>query len=647
MRPNTVEVARKKLLAMFGLFLAVLCLGIPGGPGSAALGQEARKPEPRPNSTPEASADTQDVNQQASIRAIDVLRSVAEDARQWKDLSVAASVQAQVADLTWDADAGVARGYLLRAWETAAGVEELKQERSRFRNYSVRVDARREVILVARKRDPELAQKWLEQMSSEEEANQGKQDHGVFDDRTSRSAVLLQMAISSVADNPKAAASLATESLQDGVSFGFQNVLVALQEKDFELAQGVFRAALARLRARGTADPDELLILHAYLYTPGRVFGANTSEDRSSSPLAVGRNQPRVAAAAELNPALAIEFLKLAADLLLSAPLPANAGSPQTAARAQISSINFLLGKIAKYFPEQATMLQAKMQQLVADARFSPTSATPQADYATPQPGESKEDYAERRQELLEEAAEKETDNLGRDIAYGKASLATAVEQYDRGIKLAEHIRDESLRKDIKNWLTYRATLNLIKSGDLNKAYELNLKNGDAAQRAASLVVGAQRLVKAKDTLRAGQWLQEARLLVEKAEPDENSSRIALGTVSAYGEFDKQAALDSLSVAVRLMGRQSVTLKEEEKAPLIKRFSGLAPLADFTYGTGGFSLKAAVSKFAPEQFESVLGTLNKIESPEARGLAAITLCRNYLHLQPPKSTKLSKPELKL
>jgi hypothetical protein len=81
----------------------------------------------------------------------------------------------------------------------------------------------------------------------------------------------------------------------------------------------------------------------------------------------------------------------------------------------------------------------------------------------------------------------------------------------------------------------------------------LNLKNGDAAQRAASLVVGAQRLVKAKDTLRAGQWLQEARLLVEKAEPDESSSRIALGTVSAYGEFDKQAAEPAWSVmAVRL-----------------------------------------------------------------------------------------------
>ncbi len=103
-----------------------------------------------------------------------------------------------------------------------------------------------------------------------------------------------------------------------------------------------------------------------------------------------------------------------------------------------------------------------------------------------------------------------------------------------------------------------------------------------------------------------------------------------MGTVSAYGEFDKQTALEALSVAVRLMGRQPVTLKEEDKAPLIKRFSGLAPLTDFTYGTGGFSLRAAVSTFAPDQFESVLGTLNKIESPEARGVAVVTLCRGYI-----------------
>jgi hypothetical protein len=53
---------------------------------------------------------------------------------------------------------------------------------------------------------------------------------GLFDDRSERSAVLLQMAMGVVKDDPRAAAHMATESLRDGISFGLQSVLVALQE---------------------------------------------------------------------------------------------------------------------------------------------------------------------------------------------------------------------------------------------------------------------------------------------------------------------------------------------------------------------------------------------------------------------------------
>ena len=77
-------------------------------------------------------------------------------------------------------------------------------------------------------------------------------------------------------ENPEAAAALAMESLQDGISFGFQQVLIRIQEKNVQLSQRVFRAALSRLKTAGMLDPNELLILYAYLYTPGRIIAANT-----------------------------------------------------------------------------------------------------------------------------------------------------------------------------------------------------------------------------------------------------------------------------------------------------------------------------------------------------------------------------------
>ena len=118
-------------------------------------------------------------------------------------------------------------------------------------------------------RAPELAEKWLDEMAREADEGRGDGPRGAFDDRTGRSTVLLQMAIQAADSDPKAAAGLATESLRDGVSFGFQWALIKIQEKDFDLGRPVFRAALTRLRIAGVQDPNELLILYSYLYTPG------------------------------------------------------------------------------------------------------------------------------------------------------------------------------------------------------------------------------------------------------------------------------------------------------------------------------------------------------------------------------------------
>jgi hypothetical protein len=76
------------------------------------------------------------------------------------------------------------------------------------------------------------------------------------------------------------------------------------------------------------------------------------------------------------------------------------------------------------------------------------------------------------------------------------------------------------------------------------------------------------------------------------------------------------------------MGKTSLSPVDEDRVPLLKRFSGSS--ADFTYGTEGFSLRAAISAFGPEQFEDVLGIVNRITPPELHGFAIIELSWKYL-----------------
>src|SRR5215213_1846180 len=332
--------------------------------------QDTPQPEPqkKAKSRP-ASADEElqkRLREQQVTRILAVLSATADNAKNWTDAAAASKVQAQIADVIWDADTEIARGYLIKAWQTTDKIAIPKRERSRFRNQSPRTEARREVILVARKRAPDLSKKWLQQMAQESEQDG---DRGAFDDRTARSTLLLQMAQQIVNENPEAAAALVIDSLQDGISFGFQEVLIKIQEKNLELSQRVFRAALSRLRTAGMLDPNELLILYAYLYTPGRIVAANT--DGNTRQIAVGRNQPQIAAAAQLNPALALEFLQVAANLLISAPLPATTANPSLAARSQLSAINALLGPIAERLPELAVALQTRAQQISTEARLN------------------------------------------------------------------------------------------------------------------------------------------------------------------------------------------------------------------------------------------------------------------------------------
>ena len=612
----------------WSVIFIVICTLWQSAPARCVLTQ--REPQKKTKSQT-SSADEElkkRVREQQVTRILAVLSATADNAKTWTDAAAASKVQAQVADVIWDADAEIARGYLIKAWETTEKVEIPKRERSPFRNQSPRTEARREVILVARKRAPDLSKKWLQQMADESEQDQ--HDRGAFDDRTPRSTLLLQMALQLVQDDPEAAASLATDSLQDGISFGFQQVLIRIQEKNFELSQRVFRAALSRLRSAGMLDPNELLILYAYLYTPGRVPAANTGADAGHIQIAVGRSAPQIAAAARLNPALALDFLQLAANLLINAPLPATTANPYFVARSQLSAINTLMGPTSERLPELAVALQTRAQQISTEAQLNSVQQSAPANTPASLPGETSATYAERRVDLLEEAARNENYTIGRDIAYAKAALATTVENYPRGWNLAGKIDDGSLRENVKNWLTYRATLHFVSQNNFDKAYELAAKNNDSIQRAASLVVGAQQLIKMKDTTRANQWLLEARSLNRKVDPDETSIHVAFGIVAAFGKFDRVTAFEVLGEAVRQMGKTTLGPSDEDRAPLLKQFSGFESSADFTYGTEGFSLRAAIGAFGPEQFEDVLGIVNRITPAELHGLAIIELSKKYL-----------------
>jgi hypothetical protein len=614
---------------VFKLLASVIALGSINAVSASLFLRSDAQVIPRSQDTRkqgEKSVAAQSDQQLLKKRVIEVLNSTAIEAKKWDDKAIAARTQAQISDLIWDTNDATATDHLKAAWDAAAKVENPKRNPSPIVNWSLRNAVRRDVLLVARKRSPEMAARWLEEMVLESNSDE-KERRGTFDDRSARSAVLLQMANELVADNPLAAAELLIESIRDGISFNFQTVLLRIYQKDSTLADRVFRAALTRLRATGVSDPDELLTLYSYLYTPGRVHGANTSDNRNQVQLAVGGS--RVAnPPGRVNPAMALEFLGLASDLLLATSLPE--GNAQTTARSLVSAISVLLREVTEQLPEKAALLRARVQQLDAEARFTAVPPQRRSDIPDVRPGESKESFAERRVDLLEESAGRGRDSLTRDIGYGQAAVATTVERYQRGLELAGKIDDKELRSGVRSWLIYRAVLHLIAAGKLDEAHTLNLKNDETVQQAVCFVVGAQKLAKEKDNIRANEWLRQAGTMINSSEPNANLARVAFGIVSTYGAFDTQTSVEWFAQALKLLPHTTVASLNDDHAPSTQRITGITPNSDIAGQTAGFSLRAAVSVFPASQFEHIMYMLNNIQPPEARGIAVVTLCSNYL-----------------
>src|SRR5215212_9811418 len=90
--------------------------------------ESQKKPKSQPAS-PDEELQKQ-VREQQVTRILAVLSATADNAKNWTDAAAASKVQAQIAEVIWDADSEIARGYLIRAWETAGKVEMLKRERS-------------------------------------------------------------------------------------------------------------------------------------------------------------------------------------------------------------------------------------------------------------------------------------------------------------------------------------------------------------------------------------------------------------------------------------------------------------------------------------------------------------------------------------
>jgi hypothetical protein len=579
-------------------------------------------------------------------RARDLVSATADEAIKWDDHRATVRALSHAADLLWDDNPDLARAWLVRAWDltTDLNKETAQSDTKKYRSSSPQAAGRATVLAVAQRRDKRLADRLIEQLNDEKEQAAYESQRGIFDDRSARSEQLLNMALASVESDPALAVSLAERSLADGISFQLQSVLIALRKRDVNAANRVFDAALASLASR-FAHASEGQVIASYLFTPGRVFGAGSS---NTTALALGTQTPTLQKTpAEADPTRARRFLTIMQQILLSMPAPSTTPDPSLSAQEFVTLAGSLADGFKAYSPDLWLPIEQRLTQFVQyrapareDNRLPPSFRDRVRSGSTY--GASEEEINRSYVESLEEAADKEDDPIARKLAYVQAALATTPEDLARGRHIAAKIEETELRKQVVSFLTYRAALVMLEKGQLGEAITL-ASEAQPLQHAVILITAAQRIVaerpkreevwqKSARNLRALDLLYNAEKLLKKEYDDGSSDalRIQMGLVAALAPLDTLRALDALSGVVVSINKSDSFDLNDSGAPRPVGLDGFAAQSLLPRVRSGYGIKDALAPLALADFEGTVSVVKKISAPAARGEALLEIAKTIL-----------------
>ncbi len=593
----------------------------------------AQKTAPKP--TPKVLTEREQRILLQKFQAVSMVTKTAGEATFWEDKRAAVEAMADAADLLWEENANQSAKWLTRAWAMIDEVSETKTDEKmrEFFNRSDKSDLQATILKVAYKHDAQLAEKFLKQLTEKEPDE--KKDKGAFDDKTARSEQLLSLALQAVETNPNLAFSLAERSLADGISFSLQTVLTSLRQKDANLANRLFDAALARFNT-----PDEAQILAGYLFKSGFTFATNSS---GGMILAVNPKQQDLPAVAQTEPNRAKNFLGAAYQTFFARPiLP---GTPESKRRAE--NILVLGNQIASQYdlyapalsqPTKSFLLQLQNQLYPnrqnqfskSDSRLSnlPKDAT-------------KEETYEALIADLEEKADDETDPIAKKLAYIRAALNTKPEDYKRGKSIAGKIEDENLQEDVVSFLLYRATLHFVEKKEIEIAEELAPQIKESLRRSVAKIAVAQALLQPKtgkkvepsqidfEKQRAFGLLNDIQRDLRNEDASLNLVKTLLGAVAVSSKFDQAQGLSMLEQTVQMINKLDKFNLKDASAP--KLGIDLSATSSATVATPrvGFGFANAVESLAETDFEQIASIVERLAAKEVRGVGRIEAARLF------------------
>ena len=518
---------------------------------TSAFGQA---PSKKSKNTKSQNVEMEDEAAQRRTIAIQLVTTLADEARAFKDQTRRARVQARAADVLWDTDPDRSRELFRRAWDAAvigdeetakARANELKSSGSGAVVLRGGPDIRTEVLRLAAKHDRKLGEEFLKIL---DEASAKEREEAAAETRRNSleqqlgASKRLQLARRLVQDGGVERAMEFAAPALDRVSVDVIYFLSALREKNAQAADGAFNNLLARVANDPFSDANTVSGLSSYVLTPFLYVtftpdgGANQNRGRGPTP------------APDLSPALRSSFLRVAAQILMqSSPAPEQDQS-SSGRLGKYLVIKRLLPVYEQYDPELASSLRTQMTALASYVPNEFQQGPNRAVTVGLQPDSVEGDPYERMQERLDHANNTDL----RDAIYADYAVALTDKSNPRARELVDKIENAEMRKNVKAYTDFQLTQLAVRNKDVTEVTRLARTGELTSVQKVWAFTTAARLAAASEKSRASDLLEEALAESRRISGGNPDKARALTAVAAgFGEIDPVRSWETLNEVIK------------------------------------------------------------------------------------------------
>lgn len=577
--------------------------------------------------------------------AVSLVSALADEARTFSEAGLRARVQARAADALWDSDKEKARQLFRRAWEAAeaadrdtAHLSEAERRRRAIAQGAAGarglLNMRREVVILASRRDRELGEEFLAKLdeSRKEEAGAAATGGGAQSPAQTNEQRINP-------DNPPGPMmqrlNLAQQLLEDGDAeramqfadsalypvntFGM-HFLNTLHKKNRAAADQRYAAIVARAGSDPLSDANTVSLLSSYVFTP--LLYVTVRPDGNSHT----RQYGPVAPFDDLDPRLRDAFIATASQVLLR-PLPPPEEDRTSSGRMGAYVVaTRMLPLFERYAPDRAPALRARQAQLAQDTPDRGRRIDDELLTRGIVPEDPNRDGVQEALNRLEGA--KTTGE--RDSVYFRASMAAFDTDPARARELANKIEDPDTRKQLFSFIAFRLVQDAVRAKKADDV--LTHARGDELTRVQRVwgLTEAARLLAREQPGRAAEALDAAAAEARRVE-DGTAERVRalLAVATQLTALDRRRAWELMHEVVKAANDLPGFSGEGGDITVRVEFKGGGAMTQ-NNNVESFDLTGVFAALAREDFDRAAALARTLKAEAPRAVATLAVARSVL-----------------